>query len=57
MASGMPTCLSIFLRVALLTKLRPSLDTPPFRGGWALNAGRLDQDPGRDVAKEEIVPK
>ena len=40
-----------------MTEPRPPLDTTPFRGGWALNSRRFDQDPGRDVAKEEVVPK
>ena len=57
MASGMSTSVYDLLHLSLMAELRPSLDTSPFSRRWALNSGRLDQDPGRDVAAEEIVAK
>lgn len=57
MSSGVSILVSDVLHVRLMTERRSSIDTPPFRRRWALNPCRLDQDPGRDVAAEEAVPK
>ena len=55
MSSGMSTlCKSQHME--LTTTPRPPLYTSPIRRGWALNACRLDQDTGRNVAKEQTIP-
>ena len=56
MSSGMSILLCKLQHMGLTMTPRPSLYTSPVRRGWALNARRLDQDTGRNVAKEENIP-
>ena len=57
MSPGMSTLLCKFQQhMGLTTAARPPLYTSPIGRGWALNARRLDQNAGRNVAKEKTIP-